>query len=52
MVSDTIGIGIMLTQAGMGDYWEEVDRLIRNTYLDMQVTNMEWIEKQAFQVPG
>jgi hypothetical protein len=48
MVSDTIGIGIMLTQAGMGDYWEEVDRLIRNTYLDMQVTNVKWLKSQPF----
>ncbi len=48
MVSDTIGIGIMLTQAGMGDYWEEVDRLIRNTYLNMQVTHVDWLKNQPF----
>ena len=48
LVSDTIGIGIMLTQAGMGDYWEEVDRLIRNTYLDMQVSNVEWLKGKPF----
>jgi hypothetical protein len=45
-VSDTIGIGIMLTQAGMGDYWEEVDRLIRNTYLNMQVTSADWMKNR------
>jgi hypothetical protein len=50
LVSDTIGIGIMLTQAGMGDYWEDVDRLIRNTYLDMQVTETDvaWLKEQPF----
>jgi DUF1680 family protein len=45
-VSDTIGIGIMLSQAGMGNYWEAVDRLIRNTYLDMQVTNADWMKSR------
>ena len=45
-VSDTIGIGIMLTQAGMGDYWEAVDRVIRNTYLNMQVTSADWMKSR------
>jgi hypothetical protein len=37
-VADTIGIGIMLSQAGVGNYWEVVDRWIRNTFLDLQLT--------------
>jgi hypothetical protein len=41
---DTVGIGIMLTQAGAGDYWETVDRIIRNSYLDTQITNVDWIK--------
>jgi hypothetical protein len=46
LVGDTIGLGIVLSQAGVGDYWEKVDRLIRNTLLDMQVTEADWIKNQ------
>jgi hypothetical protein len=49
-VSDSIGIGIMLSQAGYGDYWETVERLLLNTYLDMQVTDSEWIKNQPFKL--
>jgi len=45
LVSDTIGIGMMLSQAGLGDYWDEVDNLIRNTLLDMQLTDVTCIKK-------
>jgi hypothetical protein len=43
-VADTIGIGIMLSQAGMGDYWDTVDRLVRNTYLVTHVTSTDWTQ--------
>lgn len=49
LVSDTIGIGIMLSQADLGDYWDAVDRFIRNTFLDMQVTDVSWIKQQPYE---
>lgn len=38
-VSDIIGVGIMLSQAGVHDYWENVDRWLRNTFLNLQRTD-------------
>ena len=48
-LADTIGIGIMLSQAGVGNYWDVVDRWIRNTYLDLQLTpaDAEQIKRHA-----
>jgi len=37
-VADMINIGILLTQAGEGDYWEEIDGWIRNTFVNLQIT--------------
>ena len=36
-VADMINIGIMLSQAGEGDYWEEVDGWVRNTLSNLQL---------------
>ena len=35
--ADMIQIGLMLSRAGVGDYWEDMDRWIRNTFLPMQI---------------
>ncbi len=33
-----IGLAVKLTDAGVGDYWEDVDQYIRNQGVEMQVT--------------
>jgi hypothetical protein len=45
-VSDLIGVGIMLSRAGFGDYWETVDRWVRNTYLNLQRLDAADIKSQ------
>ncbi len=43
-VADMINIGIMLSQYGEGDYWEYVDRWVRNTLLNLQISQAD-VEK-------
>jgi hypothetical protein len=42
-VADMIGIALKLTQAGVGDYWDDVDRWVRNTFAEQQLVNGDWI---------
>ena len=37
-VGDMINLGLRLTSAGVGDYWEEVDRWVRNQFVENQLT--------------
>ena len=43
-VTDMIGLGLKLTQAGVGDYWEDVDRWVRNQFVENQLTSVDWVE--------
>jgi hypothetical protein len=43
-VGDMIYLAIRLTQIGVGDYWEDADRWVRNHFVESQLTRMEWIE--------
>ncbi len=36
-VADMVNVGLMLTLAGEGDYWEDVDRWVRNTLVNLQI---------------
>jgi len=40
-VADMINIGIMFSQAGIDDYWEEVDIWTRNTFANLQIQDKE-----------
>ena len=51
-VADMIGLSLKLTRAGVGDYWEDVDRWVRNQFVENQLTSVDWVEKvpaEAFQ---
>lgn len=37
-VADMIGLALKLTQAGVGDYWEEAERWTRNQFAENQLT--------------
>ncbi len=40
-IADIINLGIMLSQGGEGNYWEEVDGWVRNTFVNVQVMQRE-----------
>ena len=42
-VADMIALEVKLSQAGTGDYWDDVDRYLRNHFCEMQLTDPAWI---------
>ena len=48
-VGDILGLAIMLSRAGLGDYWDDVDRWLRNTFLDLQVAAVDFIKNRPLE---
>ena len=51
-VADMIFLALRLTKAGLGDYWEDADRWVRNQFVENQMTRTDWPDPQkimAFQ---
>jgi len=44
-VADMLVLALKLTQAGVGDYWDDVDRWTRNMYAEGQITNADFVER-------
>ena len=44
-VADMIAIALKLSQAGVDDYWDQVDGWIRNHFIENQVSSAHWIER-------
>ena len=39
--ADLVALGIQLSDAGMGDYWDDVDHVVRNSLCEAQVTDLD-----------
>lgn len=50
-VADMIGIAAKLTEAGVGDYWDDIDRWSRNQFAENQLTQGDWIYQLAETLP-
>ena len=46
-IGDMISIAIKLTAAAKGDYWDDVDRWLRNQFAEQQVVEGDWIPQLA-----
>lgn len=46
-VADMIALAVKLTNAGAGDYWDDVDRWLRNQFTENQLTSVEWVYEGA-----
>jgi hypothetical protein len=44
-VADMIALALKLTTAGVGDYWDDVDRWVRNQFIENQLTRVDWVER-------
>ena len=42
-VSDMIALAMKLSEAGLGDYWDDADRWIRNMLVEGQLTSTDWV---------
>jgi hypothetical protein len=50
-VGDMIQIALKLTDAGVGDYWDDVDRWARNQFAENQLTSPDWVYRVAERFP-
>lgn len=46
-VADMLVLGLKLTKLGVGDYWEDVDRTVRNQFVENQLIRTDWVDKVA-----
>jgi hypothetical protein len=46
-----IQIALKLTDAGVGDYWDDVDRWTRNQFAENQLTSTDWVYRMAERYP-
>ena len=44
-VAEMVALGLKLSQAGIGDYWDDVDRWSRNMFAEGQLTQCDWIDR-------
>ncbi|MHC1782345.1 MAG: hypothetical protein AB9891_06210 [Anaerolineaceae bacterium] len=49
--ADMIQIAMNLTAAGQGDYWDDVDRYLRNQFVEMQLLDSGWIDRMVAALP-
>ena len=50
-IGDMLGIGLKLTAAGFGDYWDDADRWVRNHFVEQQLTSVDWVYELASHEP-
>ena len=46
-LGDLVALGIRLTDAGVGDYWDDVDAVVRNHLVEQQLVHADRLEKVA-----
>ncbi len=40
-LGDVVGLAVMVSSAGLGDYWDFIDRAVRNSLAEAQLTDLE-----------
>jgi hypothetical protein len=51
-LGDIAGIAVKLSEAGIGDYWDVIDRCVRNHYTEAQLTSADWVHRMAESQPA
>jgi hypothetical protein len=44
--ADMIALALKMTDAGVGDYWDDVDRWVRNQFTENQMTRADWVYRR------
>lgn len=50
-VADMIQLALNLTIAGQGDYWDDIDRYLRNQLVENQLKSGDWLEDLSANFP-
>lgn len=51
-LGDIVALGIRLTDAGLGDYWDDVDAVVRNHLVEQQLVRADLLERVANASPA
>jgi hypothetical protein len=51
MAADMTALALKLSAAGLGDYWDEVERWVRNNFAEQQLTSADWVYRMAERQP-
>jgi hypothetical protein len=46
-VTEMAALSVKLSEAGIGDFWDDADRCIRNQLTENQLRDVDWIEKMV-----
>ncbi len=46
-VGDMVALGVKMSVAGVDDYWDDVDRWVRNMFAEQQLTQGDWLDRMA-----
>lgn len=49
--ADMIQMAMTLSEAQQGDYWDDVDRYVRNQFIEMQLLDSKWIDQMVATLP-
>lgn len=49
---DLFGVAVKLTESGIADYWDDIDRFVRNHFAEAQITRTDWVYKMAKEEPN
>jgi hypothetical protein len=49
--ADMIQLAMTLSEARQDDYWDDVDRYVRNQFAEMQLLDNEWIDQMVAKLP-
>jgi hypothetical protein len=50
--ADMVALAIRLSDAGAGDYWDDVDRYVRNQLVEQQLTRQDYLEQLVQSSPA
>jgi DUF1680 family protein len=50
-LGDFAGIAVKLSAAGIGDYWDDINRCVRNHYTEAQLRRVDWVYRLAEDQP-
>jgi DUF1680 family protein len=51
MVADMLTLAVKLSAGGRADYWDDVDRWVRNQFAEQQLTSTDWVYEMAERQP-
>ena len=44
-LADMLVLGLKLSKTGIKDYWEILDRIVRNHFVELQMTSADWVDQ-------